>query len=90
MLNTVEEIFGGMHDIQERTVHMHTGVHGMEMISHAMAVNNAIDYLKWAIEDNTFDKQTGLRLIEMLKSPDHDNFNLALLAIKQMTNEHTI
>ena len=90
MLNTVEEIFGNMHDMQERNVHIYTGVHGMEMISHAMAVNNATGYLEWAMESNKVDKQTGKRLIEMLNSPDHDNFNLALLAIEQMTNEHNI
>jgi hypothetical protein len=90
MLNTVEEIFGNMHDIQERTVHMYTGAYGMEMISHAMAVNNATGYLEWAIESNKVDKQPGERLIEMLNSSDHDNFNLALLAIEQMTNEYTI
>jgi hypothetical protein len=90
MLNTVEEIFGNMHDIQERTVHMHTGVHGMEMISHAMAVSNATDYLEWAIENNKIEKQTGERLIEMLNSPDHDNANLAILAIKQLSNEYSI
>lgn len=90
MLNTVEEIFGNMHDMPERTVHMYTGAYGMEMVSHAMAVNNATGYLEWAMEKNTVDKQTGKRLIEMLNSSDHDNFNLALLAIEQMTNEHSI
>ena len=90
MLNTLEEIFGNMHDAQERTIHMYTGAYGMEMISHAMAVNNATGYLEWAMENNKIDKQTGKGLIEMLNSPDHDNFNLALLAIEQMTNEYTI
>jgi hypothetical protein len=90
MLNTLEEIFGNMHDMQERTVHMYTGAYGMEMISHAMAVNNATGYLEWAMERSRIDKQTGKSLIDMLNSPDHDNFNLALLAIEQMTNEHSI
>lgn len=90
MLNTVEEIFGGMHDMQERTVHMYTGAYGMEMVSQAFAINNATDYIEWAMETNIVDKQTGKRLIEMLNSPDHDNFNLALLAIEQMTNEYSI
>jgi hypothetical protein len=84
MLNTVEEIFGNMHDMQERNVHMYTGAYGMEMVSHAMAVANAIDYLTWAIENDKINKQTGERLIEMLISPDHDNGNLAILALQQM------
>lgn len=90
MLNTLEEIFGNMHDAQERTVHMYTGAYGMEMVSHAMAVNNATGYLEWAMETNNIDKQTGKRLIEMLNSPDHDNFNLALLALEQLRHEHSI
>lgn len=90
MLNTVEEIFGNMHDLQERTVHMYTGAYGMEVVSHAMAVNNATGYLEWAIENNNIEKQVGLRLIEMLNSPDHDNFNLALLAIEHLANEYSI
>lgn len=90
MLNTVEEIFGNMHDLQERTVHMYTGAYGMEVVSHAMAVNNATGYLEWAIENKNIEKQVGLRLIEMLNSPDHDNFNLALLAIEHLANEYSI
>lgn len=90
MLNTVEEIFGNMHDLQERSVHMYTGAYGMEVVSHAMAVNNATGYLEWAIENNNIEKQVGLRLIEMLNSPDHDNFNLALLAIEHLANEYSI
>jgi hypothetical protein len=69
---------------------MYTGAYGMEVVSHAMAVNNATGYLEWAIEKNNIEKQVGLRLIEMLNSPDHDNFNLALLAIEHMTNEYSI
>jgi hypothetical protein len=90
MHNTVEEIFGGMHDIQERTVHMYTGTYGMDMVYQTMAINNAIDYLEWAIENNKIDKQIGERLIEMLSSPDKENANLAILALEQMTNEYTI
>jgi hypothetical protein len=90
MLNTLEEIFGNMHDMQERTMTLYTGAHGMDMMYQTMAINNAIDYLEWAIENNKIDKQTGERLIEMLKSPDKDNANLAILALEQMTNEYTI
>ena len=90
MLNTLEEIFGGMHDIQERTVHMYTGAYGMEMVSQAFAISNAIDYIEWALEKNKIAKDTGESLLEMLKSPDKENANLAVLALEQMTNEHSI
>ena len=90
MLNTLEEIFGGMHDVQERTIHMYTGAYGMEMISQAMAISNAIDYIEWALEKNKIAKDTGESLLAMLKSPDKENANLAILALEQMTHEHSI
>jgi hypothetical protein len=77
MLNTLEEIFGNTPDIRD-------------MVYQTMAINNAIDYLEWAIENNKIDKQIGERLIEMLRSPDKENANLAILALEQMTNEHNI
>ena len=77
MLNTLEEIFGNTPDIRD-------------MVYQTMAINNAIDYLEWAIENNKIDKQIGERLIEMLRSPDKENANLAILALEQMTNEYTI
>jgi hypothetical protein len=90
MLNTVEEIFGNMHDMQERTVHMYTGTYGMEMVSQAFAISNATDYIEWALEKNKIAKDTGESLLAMLKSPDKDNANLAILALEQMTHEHNI
>ena len=90
MLNTLEEIFGGMHDMQERTVHMYTGAYGMEMVSQAFAISNATDYIEWALEKNKIAKDTGESLLSMLKSPDKENANLAILALEQMTHEHSI
>lgn len=90
MLNTLEEIFGGMHDIQERTVHIYTGAYGMEMISQEMAIGNAVAYIEWALEKNKIEKDKGESLLAMLKSPDKENANLAVLALQHMTNEHSI
>ena len=90
MLNTLEEIFGGMHDMQERTVHIYTGAYGMEMVSQAFAISNATDYIEWALEKNKIPKDTGESLLAMLKSPDNENANLAVLALQHMTNEHSI
>jgi hypothetical protein len=90
MLNTVEEIFGGMLDIQERTIHIYTGAYGMEMVSQTFAISNATDYIEWALETNNIPKDTGESLLAMLKSPDKENANLALLALEQMTHEYSI
>ncbi len=90
MLNTLEEIFGGMHDIQERTVHVYSGAYGMDMVSQAFAISNATDYIEWALETNNIPKDTGESLLAMLKSPDKDNANLAILALQQLDHEHNI
>ena len=79
-----------MHDIQERTVHIYTGAYGMEMISQAMAISNAIGYIEWALEKNKIAKDTGESLLAMLKSPDKENANLAVLALEQLGHEHSI
>ena len=90
MLNTLEEIFGGMHDMQERTVHIYTSAYGMEMVSQAFAISNATDYIEWALEKNKIAKDTGESLLAMLRSPDKENANLAILALEQMTHEYSI
>ena len=90
MHNTLEEIFGGMHDIQERTVHVYAGAYGMDMVSQAFAISNATDYIEWALETNNIPKDTGESLLAMLKSPDKDNANLAILALQQLDHEHNI
>jgi hypothetical protein len=90
MHNTLEEIFGGMHDIQERTVHVYSGAYGMDMVSQAFAISNATDYIEWALETNNIPKDTGESLLAMLKSPDKDNANLAILALQQLDHEHNI
>lgn len=90
MLDTLDIITGGMHDIQERTVHIYTGAYGMEMISQAMAISNSIGYIEWALEKNKIAKDTGESLLAMLKSPDKENANLAVLALEQLGHEHSI
>ena len=90
MLNTLEEIFGGMHDMQERTVHIYTSAYGMEMVSQAFAISNATDYIERALEKNKIAKDTGESLLAMLRSPDKENANLAILALEQMTHEYSI
>lgn len=90
MLKTIDIITGGMLDIHERTVHVYAGADGMEMISQTMAINNAIGYVEWALEKNKIEKDTGDSLLTMLNSPDKENANLAVLALQQMTHEHSI
>lgn len=69
---------------QGRDIHVYVGAHGADMITHSFAVNNSVGYVEWMIEKNKIDLETGINLINMLKSEDRDNFNIAILAIEQL------
>jgi len=51
---------------------------------HTLAVENSVGFVQWMIEKEKVDQEIGMNLINMLKSPDKDNFNIAILAIEQM------
>mgnify|MGYP003607408785 CR=1 FL=1 len=84
MRSTMDIITGGMHNLYDRTVHIYTGMDGMEMISQAIAIHNAADYIEWALENGKIKKDQGTNLLNMLRSPDKDNANMALMAIEQL------
>lgn len=69
---------------QGRQIHLYTGKHGIDMISHALAVSNSVGFVEWMMESKKIDTDTGSNLIDMLKSEDIDNFNIAILAIEQL------
>lgn len=75
---------------QGKQIHLYTGSHGTEMISHAFAVRNAVDYVEWMEQKKKVDSDTAKNLTSMLQSEDIENFNIALLAIEHMKNEHSI
>jgi hypothetical protein len=53
-------------------------------MGHYMAIQNSVDYVEWMMENKKIDTETGANLINMLKSTDKDNFNIAILAIEQL------
>lgn len=69
---------------QGRQIHLYTGMHGAEMISHAFAVNNSVGFVEWMEEKGKIDSDTAKNLISMLRSEDIENFNIAILAIEQL------
>lgn len=75
---------------QGRKIHLYTGAHGAEMISHAFAVSNAVGYVEWMEEKKKVDSDVAKNLTSMLKSEDIENFNIAILAIEHMRNEYSI
>jgi hypothetical protein len=54
------------------------------MLSHAFAVNNSVGFVEWMQEKGKIDKETEQNLINMLRSDDIENFNIAVLAIEQL------
>lgn len=69
---------------QGRQIHLYTGAKGSEMISHSFAVNNSVGFVEWMLEKGKVDKETAENLINMLRSEDIENFNIAILAIEQL------
>lgn len=69
---------------QGRQIHLYTGAKGAEMISHSFAVNNSVGFVEWMLEKGKVDKETAENLINMLRSEDIENFNIAILAIEQL------
>ena len=69
---------------QGRQIHLYTGTHGADMVSHAFAVSNSIGFVEWMQEKGKIDKETEKNLINMLQSDDIENFNIAILAIEQL------
>ncbi len=69
---------------QGRQIHIYTGQHGADMLSHLFAVSNSVGFVEWMMENKRIDSDTGNNLINMLRSEDIDNFNIAVLAIEQL------
>jgi hypothetical protein len=70
--------------IPERQIHIYTGIKGMDMISHAFAVNNSVDYAKFLKDKNKITEEELNNITNMLMSNDRDNFEVALLALEQL------
>lgn len=87
MLNSWEELESFLTDgiaVQGRNINIMTGTKGMDIIYHSIAVNNAVGYVEWMLEEKKIEKDAADSLINMLQSEDRDNFNIAMLAIEQL------
>ena len=69
---------------QGRQIHLYTGEKVAEMISHSFAVNNSVGFVEWMEEEKKINSDTAKNLINMLRSEDIENFNIAILAIEQL------
>jgi hypothetical protein len=75
---------------QGRQIKLYTGMHGASILQHQLVVENTVGYVQWMMENKKIDSDIGINLINMLRSEDIDNFNIAILAIEQLKNEHSI
>jgi hypothetical protein len=69
---------------QGKQIHLYTSVSGVEMISHAFAVENSVGFVKWMEEKKKITSDEATSLTTMLRSKDIENFNIAILAIEQL------
>ena len=69
---------------QGRSISIMTGAAGADYLAHAMAIENAVGFVEWMEESKKIESDTAKNLIEMLRSPDKENFNIAILAIEQL------
>jgi hypothetical protein len=69
---------------QGRQISITTGAAGADYLKHAMAVENAVGFVEWMEERKKLESDIAKNLINMLRSPDKENFNIAVLAIEQL------
>jgi len=69
---------------QGREITIMMSQEGADRYAHAMAIENAVGFVEWMEEKKKIDDNTAINLITMLRSPDKENFNMAILAIEQL------
>jgi hypothetical protein len=69
---------------QGREITIMMSQEGADRYAHGMAIENAVGFVEWMQEKNRIDAETGKNLINMLRSEDIENFNIAILAIEQL------
>jgi hypothetical protein len=69
---------------QGREITIMMSQEGADRLAHGMAVENAVGFVEWMEEKKKIESSTAMNLITMLRSPDEENFNMAILAIEQL------
>ena len=69
---------------QGREITIMMSQEGADRYAHAMAIENAVGFVEWMEEKKKIESNTAMNLITMLRSPDEENFNMAILAIEQL------
>ena len=69
---------------QGREITIMMSQEGADRVAQHLAVENAVGFVEWIEEKKKIDSDTAKNLISMLRSPDKENFNIAILAIEQL------
>jgi hypothetical protein len=69
---------------QGREITIMMSQEGADRYAHAMAIENAVGFVEWMKERKKIEFDIAENLITMLRSPDKENFNIAILAIEQL------
>ena len=70
--------------VPERIIHIYTGAEGMDVFSHSIAVRNSTDYAEFLRDTGKISTEEKNNIINMLKSEDKENFEIAVLALEQL------
>jgi hypothetical protein len=70
--------------IPEKTFLTYGSGQGVDIISHAFAVRNSVDYADYLQEVGKITKEEFNNIKAMLTSPDKENFEVAVLALEQL------
>lgn len=69
---------------QGRSISIMMSQEGADRYAHAMAIENSVGFVEWMKERKKIESDIAENLITMLRSPDKENFNIAILAIEQL------
>ena len=69
---------------QGRQITIMMGQESADRLAQGMAVENAVGFVEWMEEKKKIESDIAKNLITMLRSPDKENFNIAILAIEEL------
>lgn len=73
-----------------RNMVIYTGAAGADRISHLISVHYCVEVVNDMLDEEKVTPEEGANLKSMLNSDDKDNYEIAVMAINHITNEHSI
>lgn len=74
----------------DRQIRLYTGAKGGDLITYQLALHYFIGVVNDMLDDKMIDQEKGTNLKVMLNSEDKDNYEIAVMAINHIRNEHSI